>query len=455
MAKKTVRMKSFQISQLVNIKISKSVAVKKRSGLSLILIFFAFSLSAQSPFELVQLQLPEGAIYSTSQIEPSIAINPLNPKHMAAGSVLTDYYYSTNGGKKWKSKTLKSTYGVFGDPVLMFDTKGRLYYFHLASYLKATHLDRIVCQSAKKVCKKFTDGSFPKPNGAKVQDKHWTVVDPKTNAIYMTWTQFDAYNSSQPEDSSLIVFSKSLDQGGTWSDPLVISSFPGDCIDDDNTVEGAVPAVGLNGEVYVTWTGPKGLVFQKSLDGGATWLENEVAIEPQFGGWTLDIPGIYRANGLPILKCDLSNGPDRATLYLNWADQKNGEEDTDVWLMKSTDGGATWSKRIKVNQDNSKRHQFFTWMTVDQSNGYLYFVYYDRRNHSDNQTDVYISVSRDGGQTFKDIRVSHSPFTPDKELFFGDYLNIDAVNGIIRPIWPRLDDGQISLWVALINESGL
>lgn len=410
---------------------------------------------SQQSFEKVKLELPSGAIYPYSQIEPSIAIHPKNTNIMAAGSVLTDYYYSKDGGKTWTSKTLKSPYGVYGDPVLMFDNKGRLYYFHLASYDKSTHLDRIVCQSAKKVCKKFNDGSFPKPNGTKVQDKHWTVLNPENNEIYMTWTQFDAYNSSDPLDTSIIVFSKSSDQGETWSDPVRISKHGGDCLDSDNTVEGAVPAVGPNGEIYVTWTGPNGLVFQLSTDGGETWLEEEVQLAEHFEGWDLEIPGIYRANGLPILKSDLSDGPHRGTLYLNWCDQKNGADDTDVWLMKSTDGGKTWSDRIKVNQDTTGHHQFFTWMTVDQSTGYLYFVYYDRRDHDNTETDVYMSVSRDGGATFTDVKVSDSSFVPDPEMFFGDYLNIAAINGVIRPIWPRLDNGQISLWVALIEEEQL
>ncbi|MCH2230585.1 MAG: glycoside hydrolase [Crocinitomicaceae bacterium] len=425
----------------------------KNLTLSGVLFCAVFCALGQSYFESVQLPLPKDAIYPYSQIEPSIAIDPNNPKHMAAGSVLSDFYYSTNGGKKWKSKTLYSKYGVYGDPVLMFDNNSRLYYFHLSNYLEATHLDRIVCQSTPKVCKKFNEGTFPKPNGSKVQDKHWTVLNEANNEIYMTWTQFDAYDSKDPMDTSIIVFSKSADQGQTWSDPLRISKFGGDCLDGDNTVEGAVPAVGVNGEIYVTWTGPKGLVFQKSLDGGETWLEEEVQIQQQYGGWDLSIPGIYRANGLPILKCDLSNGPNRGTLYLNWCDQKSGENDTDSWLMKSTDGGETWSDRIKVNQDGEGKHQFFTWISVDQSTGYLYFVYYDRRNYNDTQTDVYITASRDGGETFVDTRISQSPFTPNPNLFFGDYLNIDAVDGIIRPIWPRMDDGKFTLWISLIEEA--
>jgi hypothetical protein len=424
---------------------------------SILSLFLLLSLSAagQTPFKVKQLKLPKGTLYPYSQVEPSIAINPNNPKQMVAGSVLQEYYYSKNGGKCWKSKIMNSPYGVYGDPVLLFDKNGRVYYFHLASYNETSHLDRIICQTADKLNKDFNEGTFPEPNGKKVQDKQWSVVDHRDNTVYMTWTQFNAYNSKAEKDSSIIVFSKSADSGETWSKPLRISKYAGDCLDDDNTVEGAVPAVGPNGELYVTWTGPQGLVFQRSLDGGKTWLSEEKLLEKQYGGWTLDIPGIYRANGLPILKCDLSDGPNRGTLYLNWCDQRNGEDDTDVWLMSSKDGGETWSEPMRVNQDESKHHQFFTWMTVDQSSGYLYFVYYDRRNYDDTQTDVYISVSRDGGKIFQDVRVSDEPFTPHQGIFFGDYLNIDAVDGVIRPIWPTMHDQKIALWVALVSEKKL
>ncbi|MBB77902.1 MAG: glycosyl hydrolase [Crocinitomicaceae bacterium] len=409
----------------------------------------------QSNFETVRLPLPKKANYKFSQVEPSIAIDPNNTNHIAAGSVLSDYYYSLNGGEKWKSKTLKSKFGVFGDPVLMFDNKSRLYYFHLANYSKSSMLDRIVCQSARKLSKRFNNGTSPSPNGLKVQDKHWTVLNRENNEIYMTWTQFDAYKSNDIEDSSIILFSKSCNQGKSWSQPIRISRFGGDCLDSDNTVEGAIPAVGPNGEIYVVWTGPKGLVFQKSIDGGNTWLNEELQIIKQYGGWDLTIPGIFRSNGFPIVKCDLSHGPNRGTIYINFCDQKNGVEDTDSWLIKSKDGGQTWSKRLKVNQDNSGKHQFFSWFTIDQSSGYLYFVYYDRRNYSNLETDVYLSVSRDGGNTFFDTRISKKSFLPDSNLFFGDYINIDAVSGVIRPIWTRVDEGHISLWIALIEEKDL
>lgn len=404
--------------------------------------------------QVVSVQLPKSkeSTYAYSQVEPSIAIHPTDPNIQIAGSVLDDYYYSKDGGKTWTSQTLKSTYGVFGDPVLLFDFTGRAFYFHLASFKETTHLDRIVCQYSDQLDGQFSNGSFPAPNGTKVQDKHWICVNPANNHLYMTWTQFDAYNSKKPTDSSYIFFSKSMDQGLSWSNPKRISKHGGDCLDDDNTVEGAVPTMGTNGEIFVTWAGPNGLVYQKSIDQGETWLVEEKFIGTQVGGWTLKIPAVNRANGMPVLKSDLSNGPNRGNLYLNWCDQRNGKNNTDVWLAVSKNNGETWSEPIRVNQDRGKAHQFFTWMTVDQSTGHLYFVYYDRRNSRGKETDVYAACSKDGGKTFTETRLTETPFQSSKKVFFGDYLNIDAVNGTIRAIYPRMDDQKISLWVALLSE---
>jgi hypothetical protein len=155
---------------------------------------------------------------------------------------------------------------------------------------------------------------------------------------------------------------------------------------------------------------------------------------------------------LPILICDQSNSPYRGTLYLNWADQRNGSNDTDIWLMKSTDQGENWSEPIRVNQDKPGKHQFFTWITIDQTNGNLHFVYLDRRKYANNKTDVIWCTSKDGGRTFQEKCISEKPFLPTKSVFYGDYLNIAAHNGVIRPIWPRMDKGKMTLWTALINE---
>jgi hypothetical protein len=42
---------------------------------------------------------------------------------------------------------------------------------------------------------------------------------------------------------------------------------------------------------------------------------------------------------------------------------------------------------------------------------------------------------------------------PNENIFFGDYTNVTAHNGIVRPIWTRLHDGELSIWTHLVNES--
>lgn len=378
--------------------------------------------------------------------EPSIMMDPNNPNILVAGSNLNYYYTSIDGGTTWDVNILTSSYGVWGDPVIDIDTLGHFYFTHLANMPGGNWIDRIVCQKSTNGGISWSDGSFTGLNGTKAQDKQWTIVDRSNNNIYMTWTEFDQYGSSASSDSSRILFSKSLDQGNSWSAPIKINQISGDCIDEDNTVEGATPAIGPSGEIYVSWAGPNGIVFNRSLDQGNTWLTQEILVDPMPGGWDFDIPGLDRANGLPITKCDLSGGPNHGTIYINWSDQRNGSTDTDIWLTKSSNGGNTWSTPVKVNNDNSNKHQFFTWMDIDQTNGHLYFIFYDRRAYLDNKTDVYLAVSSDGGSTYENRKISDNSFTPTPGVFFGDYNNIVAHNDIVRPIWTRHNGGQLSIW---------
>lgn len=438
----------------INLEIYGCVKKCKFQSLTFVFLFLIGLPAIGQDFELIQIPRSKSAVYPFAQVEPSIAIHPNCPRKMIAGTVMDDYYYSRNGGKTWKSSSLKTKFGVNGDPVVHIDQKGRYYYFHLSNPSSGNWIDRIVCDYSDNIKGKWST-SATRPDPPKAQDKHWVAECPKTGNLYLTWTQFDKYESKAPQDSSRIMFSKSVDRGETWTVPVVISTLNGDCLDGDNTVEGAVPAVNEKGELFVVWTGPHGIRINVSLDEGETWLKKERKIIDQIGGWTFDIPGISRCNGLPILKVDNSKGEHNGRLYVNWADQRNGDDNVDVFCVYSDDNGQSWSDVIKVNQDNGLHHQFFTWMDVDQSNGNLYFVFYDRRNYSDNQTDVYLAYSFDGMNHINNVKVSQSSFVPKQQVFFGDYINIAASKGTIRPIWMRMDQKQISLWTALIDEKDL
>jgi hypothetical protein len=411
----------------------------------------------QGDFDNVRIDLGDKK-NSYGPCEPTICINPADPMQIAAGAILNRYYWSEDGGISWQSGKLKSSHGVFGDPVIIADWSGNFYFAHLSDpeqkgWSSPTLLDRIVVQKSTDGGKSYDDGSFTGLRHPKDQDKHWLVADPKTGHLLCTWTEFDLYGSHDlANDHSRILFSKSTDGGASWTEAVAINQYEGDCEDSDNTTEGAVPAFGPNGDIYVCWAWNEKIWFNRSLDGGKTWLEKDIVAADQPGGWDISIPGIQRCNGMPVLVCDLSDGPHKGTLYLNWSDQRRGEQDTDIWLAKSTDGGTTWSKPLRVNNDRKGRHQFLSWLAVDQATGYLYIAFYDRRSYADERTDVFLAVSRDGGTSFENIKISKEPFDPTSFVFFGDYNHISAHAGIIRPIWTRMDKGILSIWTAIINE---
>lgn len=390
---------------------------------------------------------------NNSPEEVSIAINPKHPNNLIAGANINNYYYSFDGGVTWVNKEITSrTNGVWGDPVLIFDANGSAYYFHLSRPSQGEWIDRIVCQRSTDGGMTYDDpGSFMGLNPPAKQDKPWACADITEskwkNNIYVTWTQFDAYESNKPEDSSNIMFSFSSDAGSSWSNALKVNRFSGDCMDSSLTTEGAVPCVGPNGEIYVGWSARDTLYFDRSTDGGSTWLESDIVAGTQYGGWVYAIDGLYRCNGLPITACDISNSAYKGNIYINFSDPRNGVNDADIFIVRSTDGGNSWSNAIRVNDDpvGNGKQQFMSWMSVDPVTGVICIIYYDRRNYNDEQTDVYLARSTDGGSTFENMKISEEPFTPVKSVFFGDYIAVNSYNNFTACLWQRMDKGRLNV----------
>ncbi len=423
-------------------------------GLVSTLLFSFDAISQVVPQNIMIFEESEG---SYPPCEPSIWIDPSDPSKVVAGAVLDQVAVSSDSGKTWERSNLTSRFGVYGDPCIISDEKGRFYYFHLSDpegkgWASNALLDRIVVQRMKRFGKRWDKGWSIGLEAPKDQDKEWAVWDPINQRLIVTWTQFDAYGSKAENCESNILYSTSKN-GKRWTDPVDISTIPGNCIDNSGTNEGAVPAVLINGDACVAWSLDGNIHFASIADRDPKnpIVTETIAVKGE-ANWTFDIPGLGRANGMPITVVDHSDGPHRGSIYINWADQRNGKDDTDVWVVRSEDKGQTWSAPIRVNDDSQGSHQFFTWMAIDQSTGYLYTVFYDRRHYNNEQTDVVLATSKDGGLTWENRVISESPFTPEEGIFFGDYNNISAANGVIRPIWTRYENGKLSVWTALIQE---
>src|SRR5687768_5754311 len=105
--------------------------------------------------------------------EPSIMINPRNPKYVVAGANIRSAYYSSDTGRTWKGYQMSSSQGVYGDPVIICDTAGHFYFMHLSDPPGTPWVDRIVSQKSTNNGFSWDDGSFFGLNGVKVQDKQW------------------------------------------------------------------------------------------------------------------------------------------------------------------------------------------------------------------------------------------------------------------------------------------
>jgi len=342
---------------------------------------------------------------------------------------------------------------------LIADSKGTFYFFHLSDPTQgqggydSEKLDRMVMQESSDGGLTWSTGVSIGLNHPKDQDKQWPAIDSKDN-LYLTWTEFDSYGSKDPNCQSRILYSTSK-SGKKWSTPKEISQTPGNCEDSDETVMGATTAI-YDGKVFVAWANQEKIFLDRSFDGGDMWLSNDLAVSTQPGGWNLVIPGHDRCNGLPILKTDRSkNSIYRGSLYLLWADQRNGSDDTDIWISRSTNFGDNWTMPLRVNNDEAGKHQYLPWLAIDQSSGYVYVLFYDRRAYDDEQTDVYLAYSRDGGSSFTNVKISERPFKPVADTFFGDYTNLSVHNGVIACVWTRMDEGKTSVITSVFSQQEL
>jgi len=201
-------------------------------------------------------------------------------------------------------------------------------------------------------------------------------------------------------------------------------------------------AVGPDGTVYAAWLAQgaqeSGIAFSKSTDGGETWEAAEIIVEEidAILSW-LPVKEI-RANSYPVLAIDTTDS-DTGIIYLVWAahSENNG---TDIFMIKSHDGGATWDdvqNPARVNDDTTAYDQWSPWVTVDPGRG-VNVVFYDCRDSEDNlRTQVWMARSDDFCEDFTNVRVSDVEFTPCavNGSYMGDYIGIASSIKYVHPCW--------------------
>lgn len=409
---------------------------------------------------------------NSTQSENSIFINPSDPDHVLQSNNSTqnpvgqlygaNYFFSLDFGQTWGGSVQGAGGANSGDPTTAINLSGRQFvgYIHSNYGQGVSYSDNgttwtpVLCSNAG--------------GGGGILDKNHMWIDnsptsPYVGNLYNAWTDFYGPNDTEIE------IMRSTNAGVSWVNKLNISS----AINAGSHNQGVNIQTGPEGQVYVVWAVYDGwptdetvLGFAKSFDGGATYQPATRIISNIKGIRNTTAGKNHRVNSFPSMAVDISGGEHNGAIYIVWANVGvpgiNQGPDVNVYMIKSTNQGQTWSTPIKVNQDPSGlgRKHYFPWITCDPENGTLSVVYYDDRNVGGSKCEVWCSNSFDGGQTWEDFRVSDVDFTPAPigglaGGYMGDYLGIAARSAKVYPVWTDNRTGVAMAYVSPYETNNL
>lgn len=390
------------------------------------------------------------SINALPQNEPSIRISRVNPNFVVAAwrdfrlgyidpTIVRriGYTYSTNGGSTWAVSQLlpdpNPNHTSQSDPVITSDAQGNFYISSTSRQpVTGYNRDMLLYKSTNNGQTFFLHSTAVPGSGGAGEDKEWIFCDPVItnttyNNIFISWTSF----GPQPG----IKFRKSTNGGLNWSSTVNIG--------DNTSGQGSNICSGTGNQIYVVWDAG-GIRFDKSTNGGTSF------------GADYQLSNVSTTNGFPFICCDYSNGPTRGNVYVIWDDMRGGN--SDVWFQRSTNGGANWlASPVRVN-DVTTNNQYWPVIQCD-NNGVLYAMYYDNRGGS--LVNAYVAYSTDAGSTWSNQLMSDSSFTATPvggtsgDVRYGDYIQIDAYNGKVIPVWTDDRKGTPNQEIYTANLSGL
>ncbi len=224
-------------------------------------------------------------------------------------------------------------------------------------------------------------------------DKEWVAVNhfpgsPNQDHVYAMWTTFNG-------NTSKLRVAVSRDRGQTFSKAATFS-LPQ--VTGPSTTY-VYPMIDAAGAVYVAFAAfpaccgsPATLYVAHSVDDGVT-----------FGGFVPVVSGIQLTDSLPntrfrdgIVESFAASPTYPGHLYVTWENWDGTQ--MDVMLAQSTDGGATWSKPLQVNDNvdtpGVPTDQFQPSVAAGP-NGAVAVAFYDRRQSCPNDKSV---LSADQGR---------------------------------------------------------
>ncbi len=395
--------------------------------------------------------------FNYNQSSFQVAINPLDNRYALA--IGNDYpltagvaiYRTINGGQTWSAADAPLGVGASaccdGDVAYAYDGDAYVSVYDISPYqvyvIRST--DNGATWSPPTIA----------PATTSTMDRPLITVDngstsPRRGWVYLTYSfggdgrQIGGYYSS--------------DHGATWN-PTAIISGPSPS---NGYQQVSDPYVTPDGTLYVGYqeyentslgcTAPVSNWLAKSTNGGVSFTRVMIGGAPIVQGgacptaqagrgiFCVNLAGNYfRSRSHPIVSGDptdpnivyvVYSGGDMETAYS--CAGSNGFH-SDILFIKSTDGGATWNPKVKINGDPPGKDQYFPWLDV-ASNGVVWAGWLDRRADPTNFNHVWWQAySNDKGQTWHEFPLADSASLPS--LVIGDYSGISAKPNLTLGVW--------------------
>ncbi|HET7650489.1 MAG TPA: sialidase family protein [Gammaproteobacteria bacterium] len=406
--------------------------------------------------------------YENAEVEPYVAVNPLNPSNLI-GVWQQDRWsdggahglmagYSMDNGKTWKTEPLvmsicaggdssnAADYARASDPWVTFSPTGTAYAISISfsgeSLTPTSAGGVLVTRSTDGGATWGTAQALIVDGASAFDDKESITADPTdSNYVYAVWDRLttDGYGPTY--------FSRTTDGGSTWEAARAIYD-PGF----NNQTIGNVIVVTTSGtlvDAFVEYDNTGGnsttatMKVIRSTDHGATWStpitvaqSESVGVEdPNTGTW------VRTASNLPQIATAPSNG-----LVMVWQDARFNQGKHDgIVISQSSDGGLTWSAPVEINTVHSV--PAFTPSVAVLPDGTIGVSYFDFRNNTSDKARLltdYWFVSSDDGVHWSEQHIS-GPFdldlAPNAEgLFIGDYQSLGVIGNAFVPFYVQTNN---------------
>ena len=408
---------------------------------------------------------------TASRSESDIRINYWDPTKIISasnnisGSGTQGVYYSTDGGVTWGQTNLPLASGdaFHSDPTVEWTSDGTAWSSTMGINSGQTVLKVQSYRSTNGGATWSFDGTISGSQTNTDKQMEWadhSGSSPYANNIYAIW------HNGNP------AFMNHRTSSG-WGTPIQVSDSQatGTCIGADVKTNSAGDVFG-----FFPDTGSRGLFVVKSTNGGSSF-GTPVKLVTTYDSYDIGVPafssrrillyvsgGTYKngaTNNVYALWTDLSGDTGCTTASNEPGTNASSTCKTRIWFSRSTDGGATWSARVKLNNQSGLNDQFNPFLAVDETNGTIGAMYYDTvADSTRKKVDVYYQMSTDGGATWQAAVKVTTAMTDetvsgaDSGNQFGDYNSLSGYANSFFPSWTdRRNNAKEEIWTAKVTTS--